>query len=289
MYIRQSRIFPYRMPSGKMRQGCYLDIYAENGCIGRGEIAPLHGWSKETLQECVEAIGALNILSIQWDVSNIPQQVAGLNLPPAAEFGLETALLSCTTSIVTQDIQEAALCMGSCEEILSQAKKRKQEGYRVAKVKIGSLSSLDAHFVVQNLLPSFSLRLDINRAWTTERALSFLSSYATDTFEYIEEPCRNPLALNRFHHPIAVDESFPSVLSLQQLEAIPSLKALIYKPTLQGGMYRCSLLKKWAEPRGVSIVLSSAFESVVGLSSIAAMAKRLQLCSPIGIGTKHFL
>lgn len=86
-----------------------------------------------------------------------------------------------------------------------------------------------------------------------------------------------------------MDESFPQDLTLEELEVLPMLKALIYKPTMQGGMARCLPLYEWAEKRGVAIVLSSSFESDVGLAHIASMAKRLSLKEPIGIGTSHFL
>jgi o-succinylbenzoate synthase len=86
-----------------------------------------------------------------------------------------------------------------------------------------------------------------------------------------------------------VDESFPQDLSLEELEGLPSLKALIYKPTIQGGMLGCRHLHAWAKRRGVDLVLSSSFESDLGLAHIASIAHRLSLLAPVGIGTYHHL
>ncbi len=118
---------------------------------------------------------------------------------------------------------------------------------------------------------------------------NFFSQFAVDAFDYVEEPFQNPNDLALFSHPLAVDESFPQDLSLRQLEVLPTLKALIYKPTIQGGIIGCLHLLDWNRKRGVELVLSSSFESDVGLGHIASMAHRLSLTSPIGIGTYHFL
>ncbi|HSX38735.1 MAG TPA: hypothetical protein VLE95_07915 [Chlamydiales bacterium] len=113
--------------------------------------------------------------------------------------------------------------------------------------------------------------------------------FGIDTFDYVEEPFQNPNDLAQFPHPLAVDESFPQDLSLAQLESFPTLKALIYKPTIQGGILGCLSLHEWTRKRGISLVLSSSFESDLGLAHVASIAHRLSLSTPIGIGTYHHL
>jgi O-succinylbenzoate synthase len=119
--------------------------------------------------------------------------------------------------------------------------------------------------------------------------LRFFSKFSEESFDYVEEPFRNPKDLGLFSHPLAVDESFPSDLSFEDLERLPALKALIYKPTIQGGLSNCLGLQRWAIARGLSVVLSSSFESDVGLASVACMARRLGIQAPLGIGTYHYM
>lgn len=214
------------------------------------------------------------------------EQLKSLSLLPSVYFGVESALLK---PVGEFSVPVSALFMGSTQEILAQAALRQLEGYTSAKLKVSNLTFEEAFHVIYKLKDTFHLRIDVNRAWKTEDALQFFAQFSQDAFDYVEEPFQNPHDLKLFTHPLAVDESFPQDLSLEELEALPMLKALIYKPTLQGGLAGCLPLQKWAEKRGITIVLSSSFESDVGLANIAEMAKRLSLKAPIGIGTYHFL
>lgn len=179
--------------------------------------------------------------------------------------------------------------MGPPEEILEQAKLRYEEGYTSAKLKVGHLDFKQAEQLIDALKNLFRLRIDVNRAWSTADSLRFFSKYPLDAFDYVEEPFQNPCGLAQFPHPLAVDESFPQDLSLKQLDELPTLKALIYKPTIQGGLLGCFPLQEWLVNRKISLVLSSSFESPLGLAHIASMAHRLSLSAPIGIGTYHYL
>jgi o-succinylbenzoate synthase len=293
MKIKTLSLQPYEIPmtSGQTRRGLLLQILDEKGNRGLGETAPLPRWSVETLEEAEKEIEQRKeeICCLEWTKENSLQQIKDLSLLPSVTFGLESALLSLLDPVSSCDIATSALLMGSLEEILQQAALRKKEGYKVAKLKVSSLSFKEAKDVIYQLKDLFRLRIDVNRAWKTKDSLSFFEEFPLDAFDYVEEPFQDPKDLTLFSHPLAVDESFPGDLSLEDLERIPALKALIYKPTMQGGMASCIPLVEWARKRGVDVVLSSSFEIDVGLSSIAALAQRLSLKAPIGIGTIHFL
>ncbi|MFZ4772531.1 MAG: enolase C-terminal domain-like protein [Chlamydiia bacterium] len=179
--------------------------------------------------------------------------------------------------------------MGTKEEILEQAMHRQKDGYTSAKLKVSNLNFDEAAEVIDQLKDQFRLRIDVNRAWTKAGSLHFFSQFALDAFDYVEEPFKNPKELREFTHPLAIDESFPADLSLHEMEELPTLKALIYKPTIQGGRSMCSFLSKWAAERKIDLVLSSSFETDLGLAHIAAMAHRFSLSAPVGIGTYHYL
>lgn len=244
-----------------------------------GEVAPLAGRSRETL---TEAIAQLE--KYKW-VTKL-EELEHLDLFPSVHFGLESALL---TPLESTKVPESALLMGTPHEILSQAAKREQEGYISAKLKVSNLSFIEAARLIDLLSPRFSLRIDVNRAWQTEKAIWFFSQYPKDLFDYIEEPFQNPQDLKYFTHPLAVDESFPYDIPLKQIEQLPTLKALIYKPTMQGGLSKAQPLQTWANARNILLVLSSSFESEAGLMQIASMALRLNPNPPpVGLGTRHF-
>jgi o-succinylbenzoate synthase len=293
MYLKQLSLKPYsiEMKHGGVRNGVILCIIDEEGRTGEGDIAPLPKWSQETLNQSIEQVKQKSddILKVEWNLITYRAELKNLELHSSVLFGLESALLSILAPIVKAHISTSALFMGSPDEILKQAALKKKEGYISAKLKVGHLSFQEAAFLIQQLKDDFRLRIDVNRAWTTFESLHFFDAFALNTFDYVEEPFQNPQDLGLFLHPLAVDESFPSNLTLENLETFPTLKALIYKPTIQGGMLNCLRLHEWTKDKGISLVLSSAFESPLGLQHIAAMAQRLNLCSPVGVGTDYFL
>lgn len=293
MKIETISLHPYEIPltNGQIRKGTLIEIKDQQGNNGWGEAAPLPKWSKETLDESLQQLNQAKpvIMRIEWTTLNLLQELRRLNLLPSASFGLESALLSILSPISNHAVSTGALLMGSPSEIMQQAEIRHSEGCTLAKLKINNLNFEEAAKIIHQLKDIFRLRIDVNRAWKTSDSLRFFDQFPLDTFDYVEEPFQNPYDLPIFPHPLAVDESFPQDLTLEQIAAFPTLKALIYKPTIQGGLLNCLPLTEWAKKREVELVLSSSFESDLGLACIASMAHRLSLASPVGIGTYYYL
>lgn len=273
-----------------MRSGALVGLTDEAGRESWGDIAPLPKWSKESLEESLSQLNVhkQSLLDHEWESDTYLKKLLTYSLYPSVFFGLESALLSLLTPLPEHKISVSALLMGTPDEIMEQAKQRKKEGFTSAKLKVSNLSFEEAARLIEELNDDFYLRIDVNRAWETADAMKFFSQFPKDTFDYVEEPFKDPIDLALFQHPLAIDESFPG-LTLEQLETLPTLKALICKPTIQGGLYGCLPLRKWAMRCGISLVLSSSFESDVGLAHVASMAYRLSLPSPVGIGTYHHM
>lgn len=284
---------PYEIPfmSDQERSGILVQITDKIGSNGWGDIAPLPKWSKETLDEAFCQLNKKKneIHAVDWTATNCLKELAKLALLPSVSFGLESALLSILAPIQACTVAASALLMGSVKEILEQAQCRKAEGFISAKLKVSNLRFEEAYQVIKELKDKFRLRVDVNRAWDTEESIRFFSQFAKDAFDYVEEPFKNPYDLIKFEHPLAIDESYPENLSLAQMSKLPNLKALIYKPTIQGGVLGCLPLHEWTSERGIDLVLSSSFESDIGLACVALIAHRLSLLSPVGIGTYHFM
>jgi O-succinylbenzoate synthase len=273
---------PYEstLSNGMTRKGAFINI-GESW----GECSPFPGLSQESLQEALTDLKDKEprILAQEWSSENIFAAIESLKLLPSASFALESALLPLVTPLSPHLVPSSALLMGKPDQILEQAKLREREGFKTAKLKVGNLDFNEAHQIINQLKDRFKLRIDVNRAWGVAESLRFFEAYPIDTFDYVEEPFDDPQQLKHFPHPLAIDESFRS------LQTLPTLKALIYKPTVYGGLSLCRHLVQWTRDRGIQFVLSSSFETDLGLASIAVMAQRLALEHAIGIGTYHFL
>lgn len=277
-----------RIQNNLLREGALLTLVDEEGRKGQGEIAPLPYRSKETLEECINQGRKLNVYDTEWTKENWLEKLSSLSLLPSLSFGLESALLSILWPIDEKKILSSAFFMGTKEDILMQAQKAKKKGFSFAKLKVSTLSMQESLDIIQILRGDFRLRIDVNRSWQTKECLDFFSHFPNDAFDYVEEPFAIPEDLPLFSHPFAIDESLEeNRLSLKDLENIPMLKALVYKPTIQGGISEALPLYTWAKQRDLQFILGSSFESKIGLTQIAHMASRLQINHPLGIGTPY--
>ena len=293
MKIRElsSQHYQNTLTTGMIREGYLIHITDEKGNKGTGDLAPLPKWSKETLKESISQLQQYQnaILDMTWTAHNCFENLKALPFLPSVEFALESAILAIVDPLPAFAIPRSALLMGTPTDILKQAELRLKDDCKSAKLKVGNLTYQDAFFIIEQLKDKFLLRIDVNRAWPASESLEFFSQFPKDAFNYVEEPFQNPKELNRFTHPLAIDESFPSDLSLDELEQLPCLKALIYKPTIQGGLTSCLKLDEWCKQKNIPLVLSSSYESRIGLKHIENMAYRLSLChTPIGLGTIHY-
>lgn len=250
----------------KMRQGGHKDglLIEQEGRWG--EVTPLPGWSRETGEEALLQLKNLNQTREFF---------------PSVAFGLDS--VQCKKLLKKISLPVAALLKGTEEEILEKAARRKKEGFTHAKLKIGHLPLETAFTLVQSLRSSFRLRIDLNRAWPLKESLDFFSHFKEEDFDYVEEPVPSPDSLSLFPLPFALDETHRE-LPAHTFLSLPLLKAFIFKPTLDGGILALNQLKTLNKP----IILSSSYESGIGLFQIAALIQRANLTIyPIGIDTYH--
>ena len=277
-----ARFFPYKIPfreRNRMREGLLLEL-EKDGKKGWGEIAPLPHWNQETLEESKAQLENILPLLIkdQEVLSHFP-------LYPSVRFGTESALAELQEPVSSAiSLPLSGLLLGTPREILKQAEKLKEEGIQTVKLKVSSLSFEDAKKLILELKNHFLLRIDVNRAWDFEDSVRFFNHFSPEIFEYIEEPVKKSEDLLHFKYPFAIDESFwkMDTNNLKNRD-LTFLKALIVKPTMWGNLSLTSKLP-------VKIVLSSCYETAVGLHSIAQIARKLSLLSyPHGLDTGRYL
>ena len=220
----------FRSDRVQRRDGLIVSIHSDDGGVGYGEIAPLPGFSKETLDEArVAAKRCIESLKMRTNIgARVP---AGLRdremFPPSMRFGVECALwdLAARTNkakpaglLVTQPAAKVPvnmLLMDHLEHMIAHAQGMAPLGFRALKLKVGRDSmehDLDRIYQLRGAVGNdIEIRLDANRAWKFEDALRFVNKAADYTISYIEEPIDQPERLAEFAAqspiPIAVDET----------------------------------------------------------------------------------
>lgn len=318
--------FAYRLPlTGPLsvgngviqsRQGLIIRLTDPAGHYGYGEAAPLPYFHQEDLATVRRVFIAVQPALTGQPLPPGLERLQGgferwlgrFRLPPSLRCGLETAVLNLLASV--RGLSLAALLAPSCWKklpvnglltsgpmVAKQAQDLAAEGYTAVKLKVGrqevaqDIAAVRA--VCQVLGGRCALRLDANRRWDLATAVQFGQAIADGGIEYIEEPVAEGTLIAAFHQatglPVALDES----LTEQPVTApylASGVQALVLKPALLGGLERTQALIHFARQRGIRTVISSVFESGVGLAALASSAAAL--CAqriPAGLDTYRWL
>ena len=302
--------------SGKYPAGFLIKLTDEKGNLGFGEIAPLPNRSQESMRSAQIQLTRLrqNLIG-----KNIPLGVEKLNgkftrwfsrykLAPSVRFGLETAILTLLadqrqislskliTDLPKRKIQINALLDGGPSEIPHQKTEVKQRGFRYAKLKIGHKSVTADAQKVKEIIKTFGnkiqIRLDVNQRWNLKQALDFVKKIPRRNIEYIEEPFKQKYLISTFFDvtkiPVAVDETL-FFLKPPGIEKIKGVKAIILKPSVLGGIEKTMEWVKWAQKNKVKPVISSSFETEVGIYALGHLAACVKDNVAAGLDTlKYF-
>lgn len=165
-------------------------------------------------------------------------------------------------------------------------------GARCVKVKVGGVGDLDRVAAVRDAVgAAVALRVDANGAWDLGTAESVLARLAPYDLELAEDPVAglDHLALlrRRVAVPVAADEWVRSVHDARRLARLGAADAVVLKVQPLGGMAAALAV---AEASGVPAVVSSLYETSVGISAGLALAAALpELPWACGLGTAALL
>jgi len=302
-------IHPAGTSRGVLRQKpCwYIQLMAEDGTTGLGEVSVIPGLSLENPDECEIRIDHLCKLISLGEMD--PLQA--LPHAPGIQFALETALLDLKQGgrrlLFDSDFARGKLgiptngliWMGNRDFMMRQIREKIRLGFRVLKLKVGALElgmELDLLRWIRSEFGNSQLeiRLDANGAWSPEEAVRALEQFSRFHIHSIEQPiaagqhaamaqlCHNPPI------PVALDEELIGVHDREAkrvlLEEIKPAYVIL-KPGLLGGFSAAGEWIRWAEEMKVGWWITSALESNIGLNAIAQWTWQLGVSLHQGLGT----
>lgn len=308
MLITACEAFSYTLPltrsitvaqqSLKVRQGFIICLSSDTGHVGYGEVSPLPGLHTQSLEMTVRQFWAIRSQLLGRALPDNVFQAASWLAPygllyEVLGYGLEMALFNLLAA------QNATTLAGwlnpnyprrlpinglwlADEDVKTQAQRMRAEGYKTVKLKLGRHRVAEDIRLVQTaretLGDDIALRLDANRRWDLSTAVQFGKAVADCAIEYIEEPCADPRLMAAFCEatslPVAVDESLYGC-EPTQIELPRGVAAFVLKPAMLGGLSKTIEFIQLANQIGVSAVISSVFDSGVGLAALAGFAAAL--------------
>lgn len=299
MIIKEAKYFPFALQlkspfvnstsTFTERKGLILKLTDELGNVGYGECSPLPGFSEESLQEAEsslsETLAFLNQTEFETDFS-IPSELSSV------KFAVEQALLSLAfqqnnkfwinkLGLVNRTISvNAVLGFDSFENILTKLQQKIELGFDTFKIKVGRENPYDDFALLEAIRNSFGcdvkLRLDANQKWSSDEAIEYLERFKDYGIEFAEEPCEFTCSTFRTveesHIPIALDESIKSQQSAELYIKECKAEFLVIKPMITGGIFSTLKIIGAARQENKNVIISSAFESVVGKSALVMLA-----------------
>ena len=302
------------------RTGLILTLATSTGLVGRGDVAPLPGFSAESLPEAEAGVRALaekivgRTAPVDPDASGmwsdrVARWVWRLELPASVMTGLQAAIVDLLAvhrgetpaqtlhPDASSEVRVNGLLLGDADHVLADATRLRASGFRAVKLKVGRGDVAEETRLVRSvravLGPDVALRLDANRAWKEDEALTFARGVEGCDIAYIEEPLRDPSRLVSFSRrsglPVALDETV-SERAVEDLERWRGVRAVVLKPTLLGGCEFTLWMARRAINAGMTAVVSACFESGVGTAGLACLAAALdQPDVPVGLDTYRWI
>lgn len=284
----------------KQRQGLIIELKFSDGSKGFGDIAPLPGFSKETLRECQPIIqdNLTAIVSNRDALHSLPER------PPSLAFALDCALLGSVDTLPSNvskantskvddmcQFDSTPMLQGNKEQVIKQFKQL-DKNQRV-KLKVAR-ASVDDDIEVLNALyainPTLHCILDANQGWSLDQATTFAKQVPTHAIDYIEEPCVQLEDCMAFSKTTGIALGLDETLQNPKFRFEPNscVKALIIKPTLIGRIQRCKHLIEQANSANIRCYISSSFESSIGLKHLSYLAKTYCPGQATGLDTIKF-
>ena len=317
IHVHQARLHEYTCPlvspvtwagtTYHRRRVLVIEIQDENGRWGRGEAAPLPGFSSERFEDAHQVLQeAISILPGE-DVP-LPTPLP-FDWPASARFAVESALLDLVAQLYdvtrghvlqwvawdffgqsevlppTDAVSTACLIAAAPETWIEETARAVQAGFDTVKLKVARWGEAEeearAITELADRFPSLTFRLDANRGWSIQEALVFARHIPSKRIAFIEEPLRDASQLSLLAHqtslPIALDETF-QVYRMGAYNYLADPAALILKPSLLGSPTELLRIAADARMRGATPIISSSYECGPGMQTLIEMASLPLLC-----------
>jgi L-Ala-D/L-Glu epimerase len=279
---------PFRQPfvtsSGVVseRELLLLRLEGSDGTVGWGEAAPFEPYDGVPLERAIAALSG-----------------GGGRRPPQARAAEEIARLDLEARQEGRPLADPArdalpvnmtLSGGPPAEVAEQARDGLRAGYACFKVKVGLPDDAERVAAVRQAVgPWPALRVDANRGWSVEKAVSSIRAIEDNDLEFVEQPCRSLDELravrSRVSTPIAADESVRTLRSLKRAVELEACDVVNVKLAGAGGFKAAREAVSVARGNGLGAFLSSTLDGPWGIAAALQLAASEDVKLACGLAT----
>lgn len=297
------------------KQGFIIKIEKDN-ITSIADVSPLPYLNIETFEDSIEQCKKLNINQIFLDLDMflktnkesfliekfLDYDFSKYTSYPSLQHGLSCAFSDHYRKKMKIEILGSVQFHGlipnqltNSSEIVSIKKAiiLEKSGFKKAKIKIGPSEVTTETLKNENGLlkkilsetKSLKLRLDANRKLKLEDYAILLDGLNLDRIDYVEEPLSKSSDLVQFNAATKLNIAIDENIHLMKDVVIDKISAVVLKPTLLGDYHNIKRIISHYSKRGASPVISSCFESQVGIYQLAQLAYALNPNESHGLDT----
>lgn len=259
-------------------ESSFVEITLENGTTGIGAGNPSDYVTGETLDACMSALEEKKIqFLIGRDIREIHQLTYEVweKMPknPAARAALDIAIYDAFTKhlgvplvkYLGQKIKSLptsnTIGIMNVEETLKEAEDYGKRGFAVLKVKLGIDLEEDIERMVklrEKFGNKFTIRIDANQGYTTEKTIQFYNKTKHLNIELIEQP----LKAKAIDEMKKLPEEIRKVIAADESLISPKDAIELIKPPLASGIFNIKLMKCGGVSQALKIADIAALEGV---------------------------
>lgn len=316
-------ILNFRFPAGTSRgvltqkTSWYLKVYHPDKKIeyGLGETAPLERLSIDweidiayELEQLSHKLIKITLPNTENEIFNLVNKLMPKSLP-SIKFGLETALLDLMNGGKKKIFQNnfynsqqkipinGLVWMGDKSFMKKQIDEKIHAGFKCIKIKIGAIDFEEELELLKYIRSKYdkdvlTIRVDVNGAFSTQKALLKLKQLEVFDIHSIEQPImpKQNLSMQLLctKSSIALDEELIGVNEkIDKAELLDDIQPqyIILKPMLLGGFRETAEWIKLANQKNISWWITSALESNIGLNAICQFTANYNIDLHQGLGT----
>jgi o-succinylbenzoate synthase len=295
-YTHYDRSFkkPFQMGNMQLskRTGLLLRL-AEGDAIYYAEVAPLPGFSRETLPQC-----EYFLVTHFKNSANVFEQLIKYSeddtVPPSIRIALGSLVGQRQNLYGSSKLKSNAMIgIMSESEALTKAKEYYDLGFRSFKFKCNPQNIHTLPTVIAALRKEFeepvTIRLDSNQSLPWEECKKYLSFLDTLRIEYWEDPivreeCDALADWNKFSKiPLAIDEPLKNLAGLDNYLRGKTYDVYVLKPSMIGSLKQARNATGKILLAGKKFTITTALETEIGRKEVIRIASLLP-STPLAMG-----
>ncbi|MFT5702156.1 MAG: L-alanine-DL-glutamate epimerase-like enolase superfamily enzyme [Desulforhopalus sp.] len=274
-------------------------VHTDNGQTGYGSGSPVPVITGETVQSVLAAIDFIGEQLLGMTLENTELIFQKINSCIIGSMSAKAALDMAIYDLIGKSLHiplyrilggksqelttDITISLDSPEKMTAECKKRVEEGFMIAKIKVGGTPDTDIKRLIainESLEGKVQLRIDANQGWTAKEAIYVCGALerAKVPIDLVEQPvAASDITGMRFVRentlfPVFADESIFSpkdALLLIEQSAIDGINIKLMKC---GGIYNALKIIAIAESAGLTCMIGSMMESHLSVLAAAHLA-----------------